>query len=184
MRDMAFNSNGDLFVGGYVSGSVARFDWASQTYQPFISPGSGGLAGFSGVAFDANGNVYVASYEQNEVFRYDPSGAPLPAPGRPGALYIGDDPATPNVDEGGGLVGLGNIGFGPDGNLYGVNNLAHSSTQQILRYQGPSGSSPGAFMGVFVNSPTSSVNRLTFGPDGNLYVAGNAVVGGSDGIML
>jgi len=158
IRDMAFNNNGDLFVGGYLSGSVARFAWASQTYQPFITPGEGGLAGYSGVAFDPNGNVYVASYEQNEIFRYDPTGAPLPAPGQTGALYA----------EGGGLSGLGNIGFGPDGNLYAVS----WHTNQVLRYQGPSGPSPGAFMDVFVNTPNP--NRLTFGPDHNLYVTSNA----------
>jgi len=129
LRDMAFNSNGDLFVGGYVSKSVVRFDWASQTYQPFISSGEGGLGGYSGVAFDPSGNVYVASFEQNQVFRYDPTGALLPASGQPGALYA----------SGGGLSGLANIGFGPDGNLYAVS----SGSDQILRYQGPSRSSPG-----------------------------------------
>jgi hypothetical protein len=164
MRDMAFNSNGDLFVGGYASGSVARFDRASQTYQPFVTPGEGGLAGYSGVAFDPNGNVYVASYEQNEIFRYDSTGAALPAPGQTGALYA----------AGGGLSKLGNIGFGPDGNLYAVS----SGTNQILRYQGPSGSSPGAYMDVFVNT-INIPNRLTFGPDHELYVAGPAASGSS-----
>jgi hypothetical protein len=163
MRDMAFTSKGDLLVGGYTSASVIRFDWASQTYQPFITSGSGGLAGYSGVAFDPSGNVYVASYEQNEIFRYDPTGAPLPAPGQPGALYA----------QGGGLSGLGNIAFGPDGNLYAVSG----DTSQILRYQGPSGSSPGAFMDAIVNHTINIPNRLTFGPDHNLYVAGPAVSG-------
>jgi hypothetical protein len=161
MRDMAFNSNGDLFVGGYLSASVARFDRASQTYQPFITSGEGGLGGYSGIAFDPNGNVYVASHEQNEILRYDPAGAPLPAPGQSGALYA----------QGGGLSSLGNIGFGPDGNLYAVSE----GTEQILRYQGPSGSSPGAFMNVFVTAPANDdFNRLTFGPDNNLYVKGSA----------
>src|SRR5262249_50810515 len=141
LRDMAFNSNGDLFVGGYVSASVARFDWASQTFHSFITSGSGGLAGYSGIAFDPAGNVYVASYEESNVIRrYDPTGAPYPAPGRPGSIYVWDDPNTPTVDESGGLSGIGNLGFGPDGNLYATS----SGTNEILRYQGPSGSSPGA----------------------------------------
>jgi hypothetical protein len=161
MRDMAFNSNGDLFVGGYISQSVVRFDHTSQTYKSFIASGEGGLGGYSGIAFDPNGNVYVASHEQNEIFRYDPTGAPLPAPGQSGALYA----------QGGGLSNLGNIGFGPDGNLYAVSE----GTEQILRYQGPAGSSPGAFMNVFVTAPTNDdFNRLTFGPDNNLDIKGAA----------
>ncbi|MFO0810864.1 MAG: Calx-beta domain-containing protein [Gemmataceae bacterium] len=168
LRDLALAPNGDLLVGGYTSHSVARFNQASQTYESLIAPGSGGLGGYSGVAFDPTGNIYVASFEQDEVFRFDPTGAPLPGPGQPGALYA----------AGGGLSGLGNIGFGPDGNLYAVS----SGTNQILRYMGPFGPSPGAFMDAFVSSPTP-VNRLTFGPDHNLYVAGNAVVGQPTGII-
>jgi hypothetical protein len=34
----------DLFVTSYMTQSVLRFDWASQTYQPFVATGSGGLA--------------------------------------------------------------------------------------------------------------------------------------------
>jgi hypothetical protein len=45
IRGIAFDNGpndahvGDLFVTGYLSHSVARFDWASQTYQPFVAPG-------------------------------------------------------------------------------------------------------------------------------------------------
>ena len=169
MRGLAFTSNGDFLVGGYESASVIRFDSASQTYQPFISSGSGGLAGYSGVAFDSAGNVYVASHEQNEIFRYDPTGAPMPAPGQPGALY---------AQVAGGSNGLGTIAFGPDGNLY----ASCQDTDQVLRYQGPSGSSPGAFIDAFVSNSINSPNALIFGPDHNLYVAGPAV--GSSEAMI
>jgi hypothetical protein len=72
---------------------------------------------------------------------------------------------------------LQNIGFGPDGNLYGVSQ----GTNQILRYQGPSAASPGAFMGVFVsinNHGTTAPKRLAFDPSGNLYVDGGGYDGG------
>jgi hypothetical protein len=48
IRGIAFNTvpghphSGDLFVTGWITHSVARFDWESQTYQPFVAPDSGG----------------------------------------------------------------------------------------------------------------------------------------------
>src|SRR5205085_1409467 len=42
--------SGDMFVTGYLSHSVARFEWATQTYQPFVTPNSGGLAEAYGVS--------------------------------------------------------------------------------------------------------------------------------------
>ena len=81
---------GDLFVTGYLSHSVARFDWASQTYQPFVAPGSGGL---DAVRRDrrrpGRQRLRQRSVLQNIIFRYDgATGAPLPAPGQTGAVFV------------------------------------------------------------------------------------------------
>jgi hypothetical protein len=164
VRGMTFDNGptdahyGDLFVTGYLSHSVARFDWVSQTYQPFVAPGSGGLYYADGIAFGPDGNVYVGDNSQNLVFRYDGStGAPLPAPGQTGAVFAN---AAANGANG------GCIAFGSDGNLY-----VNSGTNQVFEYQGPTGSSPGAFMRVFATlSNVSGPAFLAFGPDGNLYV--------------
>src|SRR5262249_24482126 len=56
IRGIAFDNGptdphyGDLFVAGYLSQSVARFDWVTQTCQPFVAPGSGGLTDPAGIA--------------------------------------------------------------------------------------------------------------------------------------
>jgi sugar lactone lactonase YvrE len=152
---------GDLFVTGYLSHSVARFDWASQTYQPFVAPNSGGLVDARGIAVGPDGNVYVSSAAQGTVFRYDGStGNPLPATGQTGAVFI--------PKGSGGLSDAHDVAFGPDGNVY----VASPNTNQILEYQGPAGSSPGAFIRVFVSVTNASQPvALTFGPDGNLYVS-------------
>jgi sugar lactone lactonase YvrE len=152
---------GDLFVTGYLSHSVARFDWATQTYQPFVAANSGGLVDARGIAVGPDGNVYVSSAAQGTVFRYDgATGTPLPASGQTGAVFI------PNGS--GGLTDAHDVAFGPDGNVYVANRPAN----QILEYQGPAGASPGAFMRVFVSFTSSGEpTELTFGPDGNLYVS-------------
>lgn len=88
----------------------------------------------------------------------------------------------------------GNLGlptsltFGPDANLYVSSNAAFDSggPDAVLRYQGPSGASPGAFMGVFVSPGSGGLESPTgilFGPDGNsdghqdLYVSNSRLTG-------
>jgi hypothetical protein len=169
-RGIAFDNGpsdphyGDLFVAGAKSDSVARFDWASQTYQPFVPSGSGGLGDASGIAVGPDGNVYVSAVHQNAVYRYDgATGAPLPAPGQSGAVYVSAG--------GGGLNDAGGITFGSDGNLYVCSGFSGTSGQ-VLEYQGPAGPSPGASIGAFVNiSSGNTPAYLAFGPDGNLYVS-------------
>jgi sugar lactone lactonase YvrE len=153
--------SGDMFVTGWLSHSVARFDWATQTYQSFVAPDSGGLSQARGIAVGPDGNVYVSDQAQNIIFRYEGStGAPLPATGQTGAVFV---PAGS-----GGLSKAADVTFGSDGNLY----VCSDNTNQILEYQGPAGLSPGAFLRVFVSVTNgSSPSNLTFGPDGNLYVS-------------
>jgi sugar lactone lactonase YvrE len=177
IRGITFDSGptdahyGDLFVAGYLSHSVARFDWTSQSYQPFVAPDSGGLTKADGIVVGPDGNVYVADNAQNIVYRYDGStGAALPAPGQTGAVFVN---AGAN-----GANNAGFVAFGPDGNLY----VASCFTNQVLEYQGPGGSSPGAFLKVFatVTNTVSTINGisfLAFGPDGNLYVDATTTTG-------
>src|SRR5262249_9087380 len=63
--------------------------------------------------------------------------------------------------------------FGPDGNLY----VSSYGTNEVLRYQGPSGAQPGAFIDVFIPAGDAGLfnpTGVTFGPDGNLYVSSRA----------
>jgi hypothetical protein len=71
--------------------------------------------------------------------------------------------------------------FGPDGNLY----VIATDQSEVLRFQGPTGKTPGAFIDTFVTSGSGGLHiplSLAFGPDGNLYVANsqanNAIPGG------
>jgi hypothetical protein len=151
----------DLFVTSVDNNQVLRFDWATQTYQPFVTPGSGSLADVYGVAFGADGNLYVTALTQNWVLRFD------------GATsgFLGTYVAAGS----GGLTQASGLVFGPDGNLY-VCSYNGGEMGQVLEYQGLSvglnGEQPGQFLGVVCNTGIDSrPSELTFGPDGNLYVA-------------
>jgi hypothetical protein len=151
----------DLFVTSYNTSQILRFDWATQTYQPFVTPGSGGLTNPYAVAFGADGNLYVTDIAQSFVLKFDgTTGGPL-------GTYV--------AAGSGGLTNASGLAFGPDGNLY-VLSYNRGAMGQVLEYQGlsvgPNGEQPGQFMGVVCNTGTDSrPSELTFGPDGNLYVA-------------
>jgi uncharacterized delta-60 repeat protein len=74
----AATSTGDpLFIGDGKDNAVRQFDAASGAFQgPFVSSGSGGLAGPRGVLFDHQGNLLLANQDVNlpsngDILRYD-----------------------------------------------------------------------------------------------------------------
>jgi hypothetical protein len=90
------------------------------------------------------------------VLRYDAStGAPLPAPGKHGAVF-----ASWQGTDGPPLI------FGPDGNLY----IGDYGTSSILRFNGATGE----FMDTFISPGSGGLNGpgplMLFGPDNNLYI--------------
>jgi hypothetical protein len=143
------NSNGN-------AGQVLRFDWASQTYQSFVTPGSGGMIGNLGITFGPDGNLYVGCGRQSIIYEFD---------GTTGA-FIGDFVPAGS----GGLNYPCGLHFGADGNLY----VCSANTNQILKYEGPTspdGVQPGQFLGVFANTQHTYPFDFNFGPDGNVYVS-------------
>ena len=69
--------------------------------------------------------------------------------------------------------------FGPDGNFY----IASRNTNQILKYDGTTGT----FLGVFGSSLTSQPNDITFGSNGNAYVGSSAgfyILNGTTGAII
>lgn len=79
----------------------------------------------------------------------------------PGGSFAGDFVKY----QSGGLRGPQGMAFGPDGNLY----VASSGADAVMRYDGLTGESMGAFVH---GGPGCSA--LAFGPDGNIYTACHA----------
>jgi streptogramin lyase len=150
----------DLFVSSTDTGEVLRYNQVTGEFiDKYVSQGSGGLENPFAALLGPDGNLYVSDAgNNNSVMRYDgTTGAPLPAPGKSGAIFI-----TPGD---GGLQGPWGMIFGRDGNLY----VASHFNDSVLRYSGTTGD----FLDTFVPEGSGGLHLprgMVFGPDGNLYV--------------
>ncbi len=129
-----------------------------------VPNGSAGIANLEAITCDRNGNIYLVGGALNGVWRfYGGSGAPYPATGQPGAVFV--------TNNSGGLGNPKDLTFGPDGKLYVIGQALNA----VLRYD-----TTGAFIDEFVPNNTAGIanlEALAFGPDGNLYVVGGALNG-------
>jgi hypothetical protein len=176
-RWSAFGPDGNLYVASRFTDQVLEYDGKTGAYLGVAVPAGADPSGTDplhtpwAVTFGPDGNLYVAGLLSNNVLRYNMTTRAIDefVPSSAG-LY---DPR---------------IKFGLDGNLYVANGdlgTSHPSPfkNQVLRFQGPNGASPGSPLpaptqtgAVFV--PAGSVggnlenpNDAAWGPDGNLYVA-------------
>ena len=163
-------SGGDIYVSSVYTNNVLRYHGVTGEFLgEFINAGDGGLQYPGGLAFGTDGNLYVCSQGTDQILRYDADGVFL-------GVFVGDDPATLDVDESGGLDWANEMTFGPYGDLY----VSSRSTNSVLRYD-----SAGNFLEVFAGDDpdTTEIDEsgglsgpegLVFGGDGNLYVASSA----------
>jgi hypothetical protein len=127
-------------------------------------PSSSGVTGGKGLIFDSAGNLLVSTSDGSSVLRFQgpngaSPGAPLPAPGQTGAVFVPPGSGGLNSAQGG-------LTFGPDGNLY----VGSFNTNSVLRYNGTTG----AYIGTFVPAGSGGLSGpayLAFRPDGFLYVS-------------
>ena len=146
--DAIVGPDGYLYVSGYNSNSVVRFDLDTSSFvDAFVPSSTGGLSRAAGLAFDGDGNLYVASYETDSVKRYEAGTG----------TYLGDFVAS---GVGGIDAPLG-LTFGPDGDLY----VASWLSSNVVRFAGDTGAPLGEFA-----STSSMTTDLEFGPNGNLFV--------------
>jgi hypothetical protein len=193
-RMVLFGPDGNLYVddGNQHPGTVLRYNGITGAFMDdFVPTGSGGLSHPTGMVFGPDGqgdgklDLYVSSAGTNSILRYD---------GTTGAFLGAFVPSgSGGLDHPRGLV------IGPDGNLYVVSGTL-TGGDAVLRFQGPTGPAPGAFLGTFVavgsGGLVSADTALLFGPDGkkdgklDLYVGScqfklfpNATVPGTNEVL-
>jgi sugar lactone lactonase YvrE len=195
-RGLLFGPDGNLYVADgndAASGdpaSIERFDGKTGAFlNYFVAPGSGGLEHPTYMVFGPDGkkdgklDLYVDAGHEGAIYRYD---------GTTGAFKgVFVTVASGGLDAPAGMV------FGADGNLYVASGNWFTSSNgppfsgdfppgAVLRFEGPSGKNPGAFLGTFVAGGSGGLanpNGILFGPDGDLYVA-SSVQSGTQGVLI
>lgn len=100
--------------------------------------------------------LYIGSYFTHEVMRFDP------ATGN----FIDIFATVPLAGDAG---KVGDVGFGPDGNLCVAAGSETAPQSDIWRFDGTTGAPLGPFIPAGDLHPLFA-NIFAFGPDGNLYV--------------
>lgn len=147
--DLAIGPDGALYVSSQLNDSILRFDTTTGNFLgTFVSSGSGGLDGPSGIQFHG-GDLFVAGRFSDRVYRYD---------GTTGAFEL---------EIGSGLLSSAfGLDIGGDGNLY----VASGGTQEVRRFDPTTGAS----LGTLVSAGSGGLSLpigIEFGPDGDLFAA-------------
>jgi DNA-binding beta-propeller fold protein YncE len=146
---MTVGPDGSIYLSGYDSNNVGRFDPVTEKTTVFVAPGSGGLVTPHGLTFGPDGNLYVAAVDADTILKF--SGKT----GQPMGVFA----KHPSMGAPFGLT------FGPDGHLY----VAAADTQRVVRFDGTTG----AYIDTFVPAGAGGLqfpHSLAFGTDGMLYV--------------
>ena len=154
-RKAIIRPDGYLYLNSEVPPEILRYDANTGVFiDRFATMPNSEQATFRDFNFGPDGDLYVIDRKPGyRVLRFD---------GTSGA-YKSEFVAS----RSGGLDSPKTFVFGDDGNLY-----VSSHGDKVLKYQGPFGTKPGAFLGEFASGSgrPDTPDNLTFGPNGDLFV--------------
>ena len=139
---MEIGPDGNVYCAGWRTTSVEAYQGPNgPTPGALVAHLRGGLNKPVNMTFGPDGALYVAEYVNSTIMRYD-AGA-----------------ATFRTFASGSFLGnpIG-MDFGPDGSLYVANN--GSGRNNIIRIDGPAGTKPGSFLGVFATTTSQPAHIL------------------------
>jgi hypothetical protein len=174
-RGLAFGPDGNLYASSLRTEQVLEYDGKTGAYLGVVVPAGADPSGTNplhhpwALTVGPDGNLYVAGQLSNNVLRYNMTTGAIDE-------FI---PSTAGVYQPRGLT------FDAAGDLLVCNGDAGGSDtsslrDEVLRFTGPNGASPGAPLpapgqsgAVFVPSGSGGLaqaSNLAFGPDGGLYI--------------
>lgn len=178
---LAFDSNGNLFVAGYSTASIYKFDSINGILSATPTTYASGLNGPTALAIDSTGNLFEADYFSGNIYKFT-SGVRSTLANGPhysfglaidsqGNLFAGDSStlkiikftgSVPSVFAG----GLANSGlcFDSNGNLWVANY--NGSIYKFSNSNGTLSSTPLAFA-----TGLGELDSLVFDHQGNLFVS-------------
>ncbi|RKT14298.1 hypothetical protein B0G69_7547 [Paraburkholderia sp. RAU2J] len=163
LRAYRLHATAGDFVGAFVPPATASLGTCDIPTAPYTTPGAFHPRA---IVIGPDGLLYVSNFPciatglGGQVLRFNPNTG----------QFIDVFVASVNdLNRPEGLV------FGPDGNLYITSFEAGASdNDKILIFQGPKGSSPGAFLDQInldqIGQPRSYAQAILFGPEGKLFV--------------
>jgi hypothetical protein len=149
---VAVGPDGDVYVGGYASQSVLRFDGGSGAAKGVaVAPRAAGLQGpDNGLRFGPDGRLYVPGYDSNNAVRWDPASNQTAIWVQPRAGGLRHSRAI--LFEAGGQTAL----------------IASEGSDAILRFR----VGDGGFVARFAQ-PGFRPTGIDLGPDNQLFVTGD-----------
>jgi hypothetical protein len=163
---IAFDSNGNLYVGNISSGSKILKITPDGTVSTFAN-----VSYASGLVFDKDNNLYVAVYGGNKVMKVTPAGNVTRFAGTGGRSFTGDDGDRLSAS----MEGSNGIAFDASGeNLYIATSARirkiNMSTGIITTFAGNGIAASNGDDGDKLAASFKGPAGLAFDKDGNLYV--------------
>ena len=134
---LAFGPDGNLYAevafAGSLSNTIARFDGDTGTFIDVFIPNS--YTYTTRALIFRDGVLYVSDLDDDKIVMFDA------VTGAYQGVFVGDDPATPDINEAGTLDSPEGMLFGPDANGDGLEDLyvAGWRSNNIVRFDGVTG---------------------------------------------